>query len=275
LIEAKNSDHPGGDKAGEEFWEEWWKRTRLPAPLDPQRRGLKTYVVRRFHHTFERIFAGYDTSSMELVEVGCAQSAYLPYFAKQFGFKVSGIDRSEMGCDRARKILEREGVKGEVYCTNFFSVPAQLMGRFDVVISFGVIEHFEQTAEALRAMAKLLKPGGRMFDDIPNFTGVLGKYQKLLDRVMYDAHVPMSREALASAHRQAGLEIESCDYFLPICLEVINVERWPRNLLHWFTIRSHTAISRAVWLVDDHIVRLPQNRWTSPLIYCVARKPPA
>jgi len=90
---------------------------------------------------------------------------------------------------------------------------------------------------------------------------------------MYDAHVPMSREELASAHREAGLEIESCDYFMPICLEVINVERWPRNLIYWFTIRSHTAISRAVWFVDEHVVRLPQNRWTSPLIYCVSRKP--
>jgi SAM-dependent methyltransferase len=230
-------------------------------------------VVRKFHRTFEQLFAGYDTSSMELVEVGCAQSAYLPYFAKHFGFKVSGIDRSEMGCERARTILEREGVKGQVYCTDFFSVPTQLIGRFDVAISFGVVEHFEQTAEALRAMARLLKPGGRMFDDIPNLTGMLGEYQKLLDMDMYNAHVPLSRESLASAHREAGLEIESCDYYLPICLEVFNLERWPKNLLYWFTIRSHTAISRAVWFVDDHIVRLRQNRWTSPYICCVSRKP--
>ena len=273
MGETKNSECPGGDKAGPEFWEEWWKRTRLPAPLDPNRPGLKNYVVRRFHNTFEQLFKGYDTPSMELVEVGCAQSVYLPYFARQFGFKVSGIDRSEMGCERARMILAREGVKGEIYCTDFFSLPAELIGRFDVVISLGVIEHFEQTAEAVRAMAKLLKPGGRIFNGIPNFTGVLGAYQKLLDLVIYNAHVPLSRENLASAHREAGLEIESCDYFLPICLEVINVERWPRHLLYWFTVRSHTAISRAVWFVDDHIVRLRQNRWTSPLIYCVGRKP--
>jgi 2-polyprenyl-3-methyl-5-hydroxy-6-metoxy-1,4-benzoquinol methylase len=275
LIETKNSKLPGGDIAGEEFWEEWWKRTRLPLPpaLDPHRPGLKNYEVRRFHQAFQQLFKGYDASSTELVEIGCAQSVYLPYFAKNFGFKVAGIDRSETGCGRARKILEREGVKGEIYSADFFAVPPELIGRFDVVISFGVIEHFKQTAEALRAMAKLLKPGGRMFDDIPNLTGVLGRYQKLLDRVIYDAHVPMSREKLASAHQEAGLEIESCDYFMPICLEVINVERWPRNLLYWFTIRSHTAISRAVWFVDDHVVRLPQNRWTSPFICCVSRKP--
>jgi 2-polyprenyl-3-methyl-5-hydroxy-6-metoxy-1,4-benzoquinol methylase len=275
LIETKNGERSSGDRAGAEFWEEWWKRSRLPAPIDPYRPGLKNYVVRKFHHNFERLFEGYDTSSMELIEVGCAQSVYLPYFAKHFGFKVSGIDRSAMGCDRARTVLEREGVKGEVYCADFFSVPAQLIGRFDVLISFGVVEHFEQTAEAVRAMPRLLKPEGRMITVIPNFTGVLGEYQKLLDRDVYNAHVPLSRESLASAHREAGLEIESCDYFLPICLEVYNLERWPKHLLHWFTIRSHAAISRAVWFVDDHIVRIRQNRWTSPYINCVGRKPRA
>ncbi len=170
-------------------------------------------------------------------------------------------------------MLEREGVKGEVYCADFFSLPPEVVGRFDVVISLGVVEHFERTGEAVGAMARLLKPGGRMFTHIPNFTGILGAYQKLLDRDMYNAHVPLSPESLASAHREAGLEIESCHYFLPICLEVYNLERWPKHLLYWFTIRSHTAISRAVWFVDDHIVRLQPNRWTSPFINCVARKP--
>jgi cyclopropane fatty-acyl-phospholipid synthase-like methyltransferase len=212
---------------------------------------------------------------MELVEVGCAQSAYLPYFAKQFGFKVAGIDRSEMGCERARWILEREGVKGEVYCTDFFLIPPQLVGRFDVVISFGVVEHFDRTAEAVGAIARLLKPEGRMITNVPNFTGVLGQYQKLLDRDMYNAHVVLSCESLASAHREAGLEVESCEYFLPVCLEVQNLESWTKRLPHWFVIRSHTAISRAVWFVDDHIVRIPANRWTSPFVNCVARKPRA
>ena len=113
-----------------------------------------------------------------------------------------------------------------------------------------------------------------MFTNIPNLTGVLG-YQKLLDQDIYDAHVLLTRESLASAHREAGLEIESCDYFLPICLEVFNLERWPKHLLYWLTVRSFTAISRAVWFVDDHVVRIRQNRWTSPYINCVGRRPRA
>jgi 2-polyprenyl-3-methyl-5-hydroxy-6-metoxy-1,4-benzoquinol methylase len=274
LVETKSGKLSCADRAGAEFWEDWWKRTPLPSPFDPYRPGLKNYVVRRFHHTFELLFEGYDTSSMELAEVGCAQSVYLPYFAKQFGFKVCGIDRSEMGCDRARAILEREGVKGEVYCGDFFSLPPHLTARFDVVVSFGVVEHFEPAAEAVRAMVRLLRPEGRMFTNIPNLTGIL-RCQKLFDRDIYDAHVALTREGLASAHRDAGLEVESCDYFLPVSLNVFNLERWPRHFLYWLATRSFTALSRAVWLVDENVFRLPQNRWTSPYISCVGRKPGA
>ena len=267
-------DDKARDRAGAEFWEDWWKGSRLPAPLDPYRSGLKNYVVRKFHRRFERLLEGYATSSMELIEVGCAQSVFLPYFAKYFGFKVAGIDRSGRGCDRARAILSRENVPGEIYEADLFAPPAQLLERFDLLVSFGVVEHFDPTADALIAMARLLRPGGRMFSTVPNFTRLLGAYQKLLDRALYNAHVPLGRESLAAAHRQAGLEIESCDYFLPICLEVCNLESWRKSFPYWFTIRSHTAISRAVWFVDEHLFSLPPNPWTSPYVFCVSRKPP-
>jgi 2-polyprenyl-3-methyl-5-hydroxy-6-metoxy-1,4-benzoquinol methylase len=275
MMGTKKAEGSTSDRAGPEFWDHWWEKSRLPAPLDPHRPGLKNYPLRKFHQYFERLFKGYATDTMELLEVGCAQSVYLPYFAKHFGFKVSGIDRSEMGCERSRALLEREGVKGDVTCADFFSAPGQLIGRFDFVISFGVVEHFEPTAEAVRALARLLKPEGRMITSVPNLTGVLGGIQKLLDRDLYDVHVPLSCESLASAHREAGLEIESCLYFLPISLEVLNPESWPRRLPYWFTIRSLGAVSRAVWFADDHLVRLPPNRWTSPYVNCVARKPRA
>ena len=274
-MATKNAQRSARDKAGPEFWDHWWERSRLPAPIDPHRPGLKNYPCRKFHQYFERLFQGYKTDSMELMEVGCAQSVYLPYFAKYFGFKVAGIDRSETGCEAARALLQREGVRGEVFCADFFSLPGQLIGRFDVVISFGVVEHFEPTAEAVWAMASLLKPEGRMITSIPNLTGLLGGYQKLLDPDIYRVHVPLSCESLASAHREAWLEIESCEYFLPISLEVLNAESWPKRLPYWFIIRSHGAISRAVWFVDDHMVRLRPNRWTSPYVNCVARKPRA
>jgi len=275
LTWRASSEATAGDRTGQGFWEKWWERSSLPPPIGPHRRGLKNYPFRKFHEYFERIFKGHPTQGKKLLEIGCAQSAFLPYFSKYFGFEVSGLDRSELGCERARQMLEREGVAGEIHCADFFSPPEQLLGRFDVIFSMGVVEHFEQTADAVRAIAKLLSLGGRMVTNIPNFTGVLRAYQGLLDSAIRDVQVPLDRESLAAAHGDAGLEVESCEYFLPISLEVLNVASWPRRLPYWITIRTHGIISRAIWLIDDYVPILKPNRWSSPYVNCVARKPHA
>lgn len=263
-----------GDRTGAQFWDQWWQRSRLPPPIDPHRSGLKNYPFRKLHESFERVFRGQATKGQKLIEIGAAQSAWLPCFAKSFGFRVAGIDRSELGCERARVMLGREGVSGEIRCADFFSPPADWLQAFDVGVSFGVVEHFEDTAGALSAIARFLKPGGRMITLIPNMTGMLRAWQRRLDRALCDAHVPLDRERLAAAHGQAGLQVESCEYLLPLALEVLNVESWPRRLPYWIVVRTHGVISRAVWLLDGALHFRP-NRWSSPYILCVARKPRA
>lgn len=270
-----SSQQRSDDRTGIEFWNSWWEKSQLPPPIDPYRRGLKNYPFRRFHKYFQKAFEGHLTEGKKLIEIGCAQSTFLPYFGKYFGFEVYGIDRSELGCERARTILEKEQVPGKVYCADFFSPPEHLLGQFDVIFSQGVVEHFENTAEAVKLIARLLNAEGRMLTNIPNITGTLRAYQKLLDRGIYDVQVPLDRESLALAHQDAGLKVESCEYFLPISLEVLNVASWRRGLPYWITIRAHGVISRFVWLVDDYLLSLVPNRLTSPYINCIARKSPA
>ena len=262
------------DLAGEEFWDQWWERSGLPPTIDPYGGGLKNYPFRKFHQYFENAFRVSPTRGKKLMEIGAAQSVVLPYFAKYFGFDVCGLDRSKLGCERARTALERENVKGRIYCADLFSPPTELLGSFDVVCSFGVVEHFENTAECLKAMGRFLSPGGTMITVIPNMLGINGKLQKIMDRSIYDAHVLLERDGLASAHRDAGLAVESCEYFLPISLENVNVTRWPNRLAYFIVIRTHGVISRFVWLVDKYLPIRP-NRWSSPDINCVARKPRA
>jgi SAM-dependent methyltransferase len=208
-----------------------------------------------------------------LIEIGCAQSVFLPYFARYFGFRVAGLDQSELGCERSRQILERERIQGEVCCADLFNPPGALLGRFDVAISFGVVEHFDDTSKPLSGIARFLRAGGKLVTFIPNLTGTLGAYQRLLDRPLYDAHVVMDRERLAEAHRLAGLEVESADYLMPFSLEVLNVEGWKNRVARMLFSRAHTAASRLVWMIDDRLVRLRPNHWTSPYVVCVARRP--
>jgi 2-polyprenyl-3-methyl-5-hydroxy-6-metoxy-1,4-benzoquinol methylase len=273
LTSPAPSETPGGDKAGSTYWDHLWEEASLPPPLDPRRRGLKNYPYREFHGFFQKTFAGWPTEGRKLMEVGCAQSVFLPYFAREFGFQVAGLDRSGVGCERARMILEREKVSGPIHRADFFSPPDALLGQFDYLLSYGVVEHFEDTAGAIRALARLLKPQGRMVTLIPNLAGLLGSLQKRLGRAIYDIHVVLDQQGLADAHARAGLAVESCEYFMTLSLEVLNFSdwrwRWARRVLE----RACTATSRVVWLMEGRLPGLRPNRWSSPYVICVARRP--
>ena len=91
-----------------------------------------------------------------------------------FDCSVTGLDYSEIGCEEARLILENNNVEGEIVCCDFFSPPESMLNRYDVVISFGVLEHFENTSDCTKAFSRFLRPGGLLLTVIPNMNGIPG-----------------------------------------------------------------------------------------------------
>jgi 2-polyprenyl-3-methyl-5-hydroxy-6-metoxy-1,4-benzoquinol methylase len=261
------------DKAGKHLWDNIWADRQLAGAVDPCAKGLNHYVDRKFHSFFQQTFAGMDTDSKTILEIGCAGSQWLPYFAKQFGFKVSGIDYSELGCRQAREILTNEGVEGDVVCSDFFSPPEEMLGKFDVVVSFGVVEHFDDTAECLERLSRFLKPGGLMITSIPNMTGMIGYVLKRVNRRFFDIHVPLDDLALALHHRKGGLQVLSCEYFLFVNWNVIRIDNWDNRVWQEIGVRLRSWVSKGTWCIESLLPVLKPNRLTSPYINCVAAKP--
>src|SRR5262245_56096999 len=102
------------DKAGKAYWDGLWKHSTLPRAVNPQTTGLNNYVNRKFHEYFSEAFSLLETRGGRLLEIGCARSAWLPYFTREFDFDVCGLDYSEQGSRQAKEVLVNEGVKGEV-----------------------------------------------------------------------------------------------------------------------------------------------------------------
>jgi 2-polyprenyl-3-methyl-5-hydroxy-6-metoxy-1,4-benzoquinol methylase len=264
-----------GDKAGKAYWDKGWENTSLPAAIDPRAPGWNNSAVRRFHRYFKRAFSYVEDRGDKLLEIGAARSEWLPYFAKEFGFKVSGLDYSEIGCVQAAQVLENEGVKGEVVCADLFSPPPHMKGIFDVVFSAGVAEHFEDTAHCLRAMSEFLKPGGLMVTEIPHFTGIYGSIQRLVNRPVLDLHVLLDRDALAEAHERAGLQVLFCDYFLFAGFHILGIENLKDVSVPLYNAARllRRLVSMGVYAVEEKLtLPLRPNRVTSPYIMCTARK---
>jgi len=258
------------DKAGVEYWNAAWDRSYLPPLFDPADTSLDNYVNVELHHYFKARLA--DQPGLKILEIGCANSIWPVHFHRFWRASVTGLDYSPTGCAKTRRLFDRYGIIGDVRCADLFAPPSDLLEQFDVVMSFGVVEHFRDTAGCLRACARFVKPSGTLITLIPNLTGLAGWIQKFVDPAVYHVHVPLTRQQFAAAHRQVGINLVECDYFLPINLSVVNSGRF--SIHPWNTPFRHllSATSKAVWLLERRSVKLlPTNRFTSPYVIAVAR----
>jgi 2-polyprenyl-3-methyl-5-hydroxy-6-metoxy-1,4-benzoquinol methylase len=260
------------DKAGREYWDHLWMTAEQANKISPSEVGVDHYVHSRFHEFFSRIFSNLDTKAENILEVGCGNSGWLPYFAEEFGLKVWGIDYSDVGCTRAREALLNKGLEGEVICADLFSPPGFLIELFDIVVSFGVIEHYQDTAACIRGLSKFLKRGGMLITNIPNLIGWMGMIQKCLNRDVYNIHVPLSPENLCEAHRRNRFQVISCDYFLVLNLGVLNLENVKKNAFLARILHLRSWINKTIWAFEKIIPLFKPNRWSSPYINCVAIK---
>jgi cyclopropane fatty-acyl-phospholipid synthase-like methyltransferase len=261
-------------RASKEYWESVWREGKLPRAIDPRDHSLKNEAGLKFDALFRQVFAAehQPRDATKLLELGCARSAWLPYFSKELGLSVTGIDYSPLGCEQAKAILAMEEVPGEVTLADISSAPPNLLNRFDFVVSFGLVEHFEATAECLRSCGAFLKPGGTMVTVIPNMNGLVGLLQKRLAREVYDVHVPLDTSALRRAHEIAGLEIVKCEYFCFMHFGVLNLTRIRQSFFGLLLARGLNAVSSVTWIVERMGVKLPANKLTSPYVVCISTK---
>lgn len=258
------------DKTGVSYWDNTWlTNNQIPRSVDPRNGGLNNYVNRQFHHLFVRNISSNENDKKELLEIGCARSAWLPYFAKEFGFQVCGLDYSRIGCRLAEEILKREGIEGKIVCQDFFHPPTDMLQRFDVVVSFGLLEHFEDTTVCLEALNRYVKPGGILVTVIPNLLGIIGWMQKLLSREIYEKHVLLTKQMMRDAYESVGLYVSECRYFIPGNFGIVNLGekasdyQWLIRVLWW--------LSKLCWLFYSAIP-ISYGRFIASYCYCIGCK---
>ncbi len=257
--------------AGKASGEKARPNSQLPEAVNPRPKGINNFVDRAFHAEFKKIFSQIDTVGRSLLEIECAGSPWLPYFNKEFGFHVTGIDASEHGCRLASEVLKASGLSGMIVCADLFHPPTSLRNRFDVVVSFDLVQRFEEPAECLRSMSEFLKPGGMLITRIPNLTGLVGQVTKVLNRNAYAENVPLSMGALAYAHEEAGLTVTDSMHCLFADFNVINLDTRSGFVRSRGTRLSSWA-NKACWMAESAIPFVRPNAFSSPYILCVAEK---
>lgn len=248
------------DLAGEAYWSREWSARRVRRSVD-----LSNFVHSRFDAFFRRHLSGVTG---DLMEVGCAGSIWLPYFHRRFGLRVHGIDYSPVGCRQAEDVLKAHGVAGCIQCRDVFGVNDDLRARFQVVFSYGVLEHFSPPEAFLSRVRELCAPGGLVLSVVPNMCGLPGAVQRGVDRATYQKHVPLNLGDLERVHRASGLTPRETAPLGSLAWGVVKYPPrglWPRTVRRLYKIGTLLA-----WQLFRASGWQPETAWFSPYLVCAA-----
>ena len=217
------------------------------------------------------------TTSSRVLEIGCGRSAWLPYLARTFGCQVTGIDIEEYAADLAAANLAGAGTRGQILCRDAFDLEPRdpLRGRFDLVYSMGVMEHFDDVVDRLAILRGYLRPGGRILTTVPNLQGVNWVLQRLGDQKTLRAHVVYDARRLAEVHEGAGFRALGRGY-AGFCDAYLSSTAGSGSALRR---RLHRRLCRMAGLACEAWVRLAGERGTpetsllSPHVFCAAENP--
>ncbi|MBN2484731.1 MAG: methyltransferase domain-containing protein [Bacteroidales bacterium] len=176
-----------------EYWSNYWKNYEFKKLPDKELFGKHIKKLQ-------------DAKSF--IEIGGFPGEIAAYFNKKFGIEVSILD-FYIDKTLVNKVEQFYGIaENTIQCieSDFFVFQSGL--RYDLVFSYGFIEHFEDTCDVLMRHVGLLSENGRLLAIIPNFRGINGFVQYLFDRETLQAHnlksmvIPKLRKILIDA----GLE---------------------------------------------------------------------
>jgi 2-polyprenyl-3-methyl-5-hydroxy-6-metoxy-1,4-benzoquinol methylase len=163
------------------------------------------------------------------MEIGCGSSGWLPYFAKKYNLLVSGLDYSEIGCRLAEENLKMQNIRyDEIICKDIFEPNCTNGKKYDIVISFGMIEHFNNTEDVIRILKSMVNPNGILITIVPNING-LGKWiPKAFVREIYDMHKVFTRISLLAycADKYINLKTDYAGNFTFAVFPLIRSKIW-------------------------------------------------
>ena len=146
-------------------------------------------------------------------EIGCYPGRILSFFGKK-GYTLSGVDLTP-NVEQLPGWFQSLGYDiGKFQRSDFFALDTK--EQYDIVGSFGFIEHFNDWHEVILKQASLVKENGLVVIEVPNFAGAIQRLLHLfLDYKNYMGHTTSAMYPIVWSEILSliGFEIIYCGYF--------------------------------------------------------------
>ena len=239
------------------FWTRYWEsKSDLAFTVPPN------YL---FHQQLEEIIRREKPETA--IELGGFPGYYTIFLKKHFGIDSTLFDYF-VHPEILHSVLVKNGLSEKdisiIESDLFEYLPEK---QYDLVLSCGLIEHFEDTKDIIARHLSFLKPGGTLFITLPNFRSVNGWVQKNFDKENYLKHNIncMDPAFLQGILKELGMEVRKAGY-------------WGRYSV-WLENKSEksTAVKafiKTIWLAGKVLTKIipVESKSLSPYIMLEAKK---
>jgi 2-polyprenyl-3-methyl-5-hydroxy-6-metoxy-1,4-benzoquinol methylase/uncharacterized protein YbaR (Trm112 family) len=168
-----------------------------------------------------------------LLDIGCNWGRW-SIAATRAGYDVIGIDPSFEAIVAARRIARQLGAPSRYVVADARRLPFRA-GAFDVVFSYGVLQHFSKAdvATSVREISRVVKPDGYSWVQMPNAYGPRNLYQLARRRFREGDAFEVrywTPEQLKRVFSQIGPTELSTDGFLTLNPQTADLDLLPSHL---------------------------------------------
>jgi FkbM family methyltransferase len=208
--------------------------------------------------------------SLTCAEIGAYPGSNLCFLAKRFHYKPVAIEFSDY-CNNIRSLFKHNGINNyEIINKDFFSISNT---QYDVVTSFGFIEHFDDYSNAIKKHFDLLKPGGYLVISVPRFDGFQGAlFELAFDEKVYRDMIAAHNLKITNINqlKHTVSQFTDCILFCDYANDGILYYDWnhpnlkdDKRWLIYFVNRLSGMMGQS----------LPTDQFISPHLLLIARKP--
>jgi SAM-dependent methyltransferase len=214
----------------EEYWSNKFSNKQIP-----RYHRLDQYNNYRFDKLFKEILP--KNENFKILEIGAAHSSWLIYWAQEFHYVPFGIEYTKNGAELGQANLDFFNIEGKLFEGDFFDKDAEFRKqKYNVIFSYGFIEHFDNVEEILIDTYNLLEDDGYVITVVPNIEGIWGKISQKIHPEIYNIHKVVNQETFKTFDSLTGKNLFN-KYFGTFFIYVlaINIKnRVLRKIIYYF-----------------------------------------
>lgn len=238
----------------QEYWESYYKQTNTDIE------NIKK-IISVYDNFWELLIKENNAKPPKtIVEIGGYPGRYLAYIADKYNLIPTSIDYNS---DKTKieetfklfNIQEYQIIQADI----FEHHPQE---QYDIVISNGFIEHFENFDEVLDKHTHYLKPGGTLFVLIPNMKNYIYFYKQMVDKSNLKIHniKCMKKSVFKNFAKRNQLQQLYLDYFGGFPFSV----HQKLNFFQQLIFKIHRIVFK--FFLNKFISKYPNKYFSSTLI---------